>query len=166
MVRTSTCGAGDVIVRGRYYVVDERGWVPTIAIRSHLKVPTASASRGLGTGRPDEGVGVEISRSVGAGLLAMVDGGYTFMGDAPGLPLENRWWYDLGVSQHLGRGIDVSAFFEEQGAIVPGNASARDILLVLSVATPGGWRWQLSGEVGLSDGAPDHGFTLGASRRF
>ena len=30
--------------------------MPTIAVRAHVKVPTASAERGLGTGRPDEGV--------------------------------------------------------------------------------------------------------------
>ena len=24
----STCGMGDIIVRGRYYVLDERGWLP------------------------------------------------------------------------------------------------------------------------------------------
>lgn len=165
-VRTSTCGVGDVIVRARYYVVDEHGWVPTVAIRTHLKVPTASADRGLGTGRPDEGLGVEISRGLGGGLVALVDAGYTFIGRTPELPLDNRWWYDIGLSQRLGGGGDVSAFFEEHGAIVPGNATARDVLLVVSVTAPGGWRWQLSGEFGLSDGAPDRGFTLGASRRF
>jgi hypothetical protein len=165
-VRTATCGAGDVIARGRYYVTDEADHGATIALRTHLKLPTASAARGLGTGRPDEGIGLEVSRSIAGGLLAMVDGGYTFIGDTTDLPLENRWWYDIGLSQRIGRGVDLAAFFEEHGAIVQGNSSARDVLVVLSITAPGGWRWQLSGEVGLSDGAPDHGFTFGASRRF
>ena len=56
----AACGIGDIIVRGRYYLLDERGWLPTIAVRAHVKAPTASAERGLGTGRPDEGVGVEV----------------------------------------------------------------------------------------------------------
>ena len=62
----STCGMGDIIVRGRYYVLDERGWRPTIVVRAHFKAPTASADAGLGTGRPDEGIGVELSRMIGA----------------------------------------------------------------------------------------------------
>lgn len=81
----NACGIGDVVVRGRYYVVDEHAWLPTIAVRAHLKAPTADAERGLGTGRPDEGMGVEVTRSVGRGLSAMVDGGYTFIGEPEGL---------------------------------------------------------------------------------
>src|SRR5262245_9119114 len=45
----TTCGMGDVIVRGRYYLIDQRSWLPTIAIRGHVKAPTASDERGLGT---------------------------------------------------------------------------------------------------------------------
>ena len=71
-------------MRGRYYVLDERAWYPTIALRAHVKVPTASEEKGLGTGRADEGVGVEVSRTIGRGLMAMVDGGYTVIGDRPG----------------------------------------------------------------------------------
>ena len=54
-----TCGFGDLVLRGRYYLFDERSWMPTLAIRGHLKAPTANAGRGLGTGRPDEGVGLK-----------------------------------------------------------------------------------------------------------
>src|SRR5262245_48798650 len=82
---TTTCGLGDVIVRGRYYVLDERGWLPTVAVRAHVKAPTASEKKGLGTGRADEGIVVEVSRTIGRGLMAMVDGGYTKIGDQAGL---------------------------------------------------------------------------------
>ena len=75
------CGMGDIVVRARYYLLDERAWMPTIALRAHVKTPTASAERGFGTGRPDEGVGLEISRTITGRLLAMVDGGYTVIGD-------------------------------------------------------------------------------------
>ena len=42
----------------------------------------------------------------------------------------------------------------------------RDVLAAVSVKGASGWRIQVSGEFGLSDGAPDHGVTFGASRRF
>jgi hypothetical protein len=162
----TTCGAGDIGVRGRYYVLDEQAWWPTIAIRAHLKVPTAAPGKGLGTGRPDEGVGVEVSRMVGGGFTTMIDAGYTIIGKPTGVEYQNGWWYDVGVGQDLADGaVNLSVFFEEYSTIVPGLANARDILAAVTVKGAL-WRLQVSGGFGLSDGAPDHGFMLGASRRF
>ena len=161
------CGTGDVVVRGRYYVVDQRGWVPTVAVRAHVKVPTASVELGLGTGRPDEGIGVEISRMFDGGVLAMIDGGYTVVGQRAGMEFNNVWWYDVGLGRSFANGVvHLSVFYEEFAAIVPGLASARDLLAVIGLRATGGWRIQVSSQFGLSDGAPDRGVTLGLSRRF
>ena len=99
--------------------------------------------------------------------MAMVDGGYTFIGKPAGVDYNNNWWYDVGIGQDLAKGaVNVSIFFEEDRAIVPGFTNSRDVLAAVSVKGARGWRVQVSGEVGLSDGAPDHGVTFGASRRF
>jgi len=163
---TTSCGYGDIVLRGRYYAVDQRGAWPTIALRAHVKAPTASADRGLGTGRPDEGFGVEVTRDLGRGLAVMVDGGYTFIGKPDGVDFSNRWWYDVGISHRLTRNVSVTVFFEEYGAIVSGLADARDLLAVVNITGTTGWRIQAGGLFGLSDGSPDHGFTFGVSRRF
>ena len=163
--RSTSCGIGDIVVRGRYYLVDERNWFPTIAVRGHLKAPTADDELGLGTGRPDEGLGLEISRTFRATTF-MIDGGYTHIGKPSGIDFSNVWWYDVGVGQDVAGGrVNVSVFFEEYRAIVPGLANARDVLTAITLKN-GGWQVQLSGEFGLSDGAPDRGFMFGASRRF
>jgi hypothetical protein len=160
------CGLGDVVVRGRYYVLDERAWYPTIALRAHLKTPTADAERGLGTGRPDEGIGVEITRTLGGGLSVMADGGYTFLGQPDGVEFNRPWWYDVGLGQDLARGVvNVSVFFEEYQAIVPGLPSARDVLAAFTLKGRG-WQAQLAAQIGASDGAAERGFTVGISRRF
>jgi hypothetical protein len=165
--RTTSCGQGDIVVRGRYYIIDERAWWPTIALRAHVKAPTADASAGLGTGKPDEGVGIEVSQTVAGGTTLMVDSGYTLIGKPAGAEFGNRWWYDVGIGQDFARGVlNLSVFFEEYSAIVPGLVNARDILAALTVRSASGWRLQFAAEVGLSDSAPDHGFTFGASRRF
>ena len=164
---TTACGLGDIIVRGRYYVLDERGWLPTIALRAHVKAPTASDDKGLGTGRPDEGAGIEVSRTIGHGLMAMVDVGYTKIGDQAAFDFNNTSWYDVGLAQNLAKDlVNVSVFFEEYRALVQGLENPRAVIAAVSVKSRGGWRMQLSGDFGLSDGAPDHGFTFGASRRF
>lgn len=163
---STNCGMGDVVVRGRYYVADERSWLPTVAVRGHVKAPTADEDLGLGTGRPDEGIGLEISRLFLATTL-MIDGGYTHIGKPSGIDFNNVWWYDVGVAQDLaGNRVNVSVFFEEYRAIVPGLPNARDILTAITLKSAGGWQVQLSAEFGLSEGAPDRGFTFGASRRF
>jgi hypothetical protein len=163
--RATNCGIGDIVVRGRYYVVDERSWFPTIAVRGHVKAPTADEELGLGTGRPDEGIGLEISRMFRATTF-MVDGGYTHIGKPSGIDFNNVWWYDFGIGQDLaGDRLNVSVFFEEYSAIVPGLPNARDVLTAVTLKGAG-WQVQLSGEVGLSDGAPDRGLTFGVSRRF
>jgi hypothetical protein len=163
----NACGLGDIVIRGRYFVADERGWLPTVALRAHLKLPTADAARGLGTGRADEGVGVEVSRSVTGGFMAMVDGGFTAIGKPAGADYQDTWWYDVGIGKSLaGDIVNVSVFFEEYRAIVAGVPDARDVLAAVTIKGAGGWRIQAAAEFGLSDGSPDHGITLGASRRF
>jgi hypothetical protein len=165
-VVTSHCGMGDVVVRGRYFIVDEGPRTPTIALRGHLKAPTADADAGLGTGRADEGFGIEVSRTVG-GIVMMADGGYTFVGEPAGVEYRNTWWWDAGLGQDFAGGtVNLSVFLESYQAIVPGLVDARDILAALTVSGASGWRLQVSAEFGLSDGAPDHGFAVGASRRF
>ena len=97
----------------------------------------------------------------------MVDTGYTIIGKPVDVEFNNNWWYDVGVGRDLANGVvNLSAFFEEYRAIVPGLANARDVLTAVSLSGAGGWRVQVSGQFGLSDGAPDRGFTFGASRRF
>jgi hypothetical protein len=99
--------------------------------------------------------------------MAMLDGGYTIIGQPTGAEYNNNWWYDVGFGQNLGSdAVNLSVFFSEYRAIVPGLTNARDILVALNLKGAGGWRIQISGEKGLSDGSPDHGITIGAARRF
>lgn len=165
--RTVTaCGVGDLILRGRYYLVDEHDGVPTIAVRGHLKIPTADADRGLGTGRFDEGAGIEISKTLIGDLIGFIDGGYTFIGDPRLINFNNQWWYDVGLGYDVSAKVNLSVFYEEYRAIVPGLANPRDVLIAMNVKGSGGWRYQASTMVGLSNGAPDYAVTVGISRRF
>ncbi len=162
----TTCGAGDLILRGRYYLVDEHDWVPTIAVRGHVKIPTADADRGLGTGRFDEGAGLEISKKLIGDLMGFIDGGYTFIGDPKLINFNNQWWYDVGLGYDVSTKVNLSVFYEEYRAIVPGLTNPRDVLIAMNVKGSGGWRYQASTMVGLSNGAPDYAVTVGISRRF
>jgi len=165
-VPQTVCGVGDLVVRGRYYLLDEAAWFPTVALRAHVKLPTASVTRGLGTGRSDEGVGVETTKTIGQGLAVMLDAGFTFVGEPSDVTYNNAWWYAVGLGRDLTPHVNVSAFYEHDRAIVTGFEDARDVLAAVSVKGPNGWRFQGSALFGLSSGAPARGMALGASRRF
>jgi len=164
---TRACGLGDLVVRGRYYLSDGGDRRPSVALRAHVKVPTANASRGLGTGRPDEGVALELGQRLAGGASLLADAGFTWIGKPDATDYRDTWWYDVGVSRDLARSVvNLSVFFEEYRAVLPGDVNARDILLAATIRGAGGWRVQAAGTLGLSDGAPDHGLTFGLSRRF
>ena len=129
---TTACGLGDIIVRGRYYVLDERGWFPRSRSARTSRRPPPARRRVSARDGPTKGVGVEVSRTIGRGLMAMVDGGYTFIGD-PGFDLNNTWWYDVGLGQNLAKDVvNVSVFVEEYRALVQGLANSRELVTAVS----------------------------------
>lgn len=170
--KVTATGLGDVILRGRYYLVEEQDYVPLIAVTARFKFPTANASQGLGTGEFDHRYGVEVSKFIGASWLIFLDGGYTFIGDpdrADGsgtLGLRNQYWYDVGIGYYVTKDLLPSVFFEEYQSLVPGLPNARDVLFSSSYRMSPAWRFNVGVTIGLSDGAPDHAVSIGTSYRF
>ncbi len=163
---STDCGIGDLIFRGRYYLVDEREWVPTIAVTGRVKIPTADSSRGLGTGEFDEGAGVEVSKKLIGQWRGFADFGYTLIGDPSNLNLRNQWYYDLGVGYDLTKDLLLSMYYEEYRALIAGLSNPRDLLFAVNYKATDALRLNASTLVGLSDGAPDYGLTGGISWRF
>ena len=163
---STDCGIGDLVFRGRYYLVDEREWVPTIAVTGRVKVPTADSDRGLGTGEFDESVGVEVSKKLIGNWLGFMDFGYTFIGDPPDVNLRNQWYYDVGVGYNLTKNLLASMYYEEYRAVIEGLSNPRDLLFAMNYKASEALRLNASTLVGLSDGAPDYGLTGGISWRF
>ena len=165
-VSSTDCGIGDLILRGRYYLVDEREWIPTIAVTGRIKMPTADANRGLGTGEFDEGAGLEVNKKLFGQWWGFMDFGYTLIGDPPDVNLRNQWYYDLGVGHDLTKNLLLSMYYEEYRALIAGLSNPRDLLFALNYKASDLLRFNAVTLVGLSDGAPDYGLTGGISWRF
>src|SRR3989449_5615563 len=58
-------GVGDMILKGRYYAVDEHGLLPTIVLVAKIKFPTADESEGLGTGKFEDRKSTRLNSSHG-----------------------------------------------------------------------------------------------------
>lgn len=164
--KVTTSGLGDIILRGRYYVVEEKDYVPLIAVTGRMKLPTASASQGLGTGEFDYGLGVEMSKMLGDSWVAFLDGGYNIIGDPDGIEFQNQHWYDIGTGYYVTKDLLASVYFEEYRAIVPGFVNARDVFFAINYTASAAWRFNGGVTLGLSNGAPDRAVTIGASYRF
>jgi hypothetical protein len=163
---TTDSGLGDVILRGRYYLIEEHGMMPLVALTGRIKFPTADADRGLGTGEFDEGAGVELTKSLGDRWLVYLDGGYNLIGDPPDTNFNNQWWYDVGVGHDLTDNLHLSLFYEEYRALVDRVNNARDVLIAADYTAGSGVHMTGSVLVGLSNGAPDYGLSGGIRFQF
>ena len=163
---TTESGIGDVILRGRYYVLDEQGFVPSVAVTAKIKFPTADRDRGLGTGEFDEGLGLQVSKKVTDAWISFVDLGYTNLGNPPGLTLRNQWNYDLGVGYYFTKALLGSVYYEAWTAAISGLQNPQDLLLAMNYTATSAWRFNASIARGLSDGAPNWALTAGLNVRF
>ena len=67
--KQTAAGLGDIVVKGRYYLIDDRGALPAVSPFAKVKFPTADDQKGLGTGELDWGFGVELEKRVGSFIL-------------------------------------------------------------------------------------------------
>ncbi|MGE0642824.1 MAG: transporter [Nitrospira sp.] len=164
--KVTNSGLGDIVLRGRYYLVEERDYVPLIAITGRLKLPTASEGKGLGTGALDHGYGIEMSKLIGEKWLAFLDGGYNFIGNPEGVELQNQYWYDVGAGYYFTKNLLASVYFEEYRALVPGLVNIRDFFFGMNYKASAAWRFNGGVAVGVSNGAPDYVVSIGTNYRF
>lgn len=164
--RVTQVGLGDLVLRGRYYALDQADWWPTVALIARLKIPTAQSGRGLGTGKPDEGFGIESSRTLGEKWVIFVDAGFTFIGKPAGFNLRNQWNYDVGLGYYFTKALTLSVYYEEYRAVTQGNQNPQDVLISLNYDWSPRMSFNASTQVGLSDGAPDYALSAGISVKY
>jgi cobalt/nickel transport protein len=86
-------GIGDTELKLKYRPIDEKGWIPSFAVSGILKIPTASDSKGLGSGQTDFGINAIATKKFGGRWLFHLDLGYTFIGEKG---VDNEMNYSLG----------------------------------------------------------------------
>jgi hypothetical protein len=86
-------GLGDTELKLKYRPIDEKGWIPSLAVSGTLKIPTASDSKGLGSGQTDFGINAIATKGIGERWLVHLNLGYTFIGEDG---VDNEMNYSLG----------------------------------------------------------------------
>jgi hypothetical protein len=72
---------GDADLKLKYRFLDEKGRWPSLAISGRLKIPTASESKGFGSGKVDFNINAILTRSLSENALLDINIGYTLVGE-------------------------------------------------------------------------------------
>lgn len=97
---TNQSGLGDIVASAGYRVVDDVASGLQIVLSGQVKVPTASTTAGLGTGRTDAGATGTIRKQLGRGWF-YAEGGYLFIGDPDDVDLRNAALWGFGGGRRL-----------------------------------------------------------------
>jgi cobalt/nickel transport protein len=74
-------GLADTELKIKYRLIDEKDLMPSFAIAGKLKIPTASESKGLGSGKMDFGINLIFTKNLSKRLVLHLNLGYTFIGE-------------------------------------------------------------------------------------
>jgi len=152
--RTVRSGFGDVNLGVAYTIPEERlGF--GLELNGRVKLPTARASRGLGTGKTDFAVGAEVSKSIGA-VTPFVSVGYRMPGDPAGVDLHNAWNGSAGASLALGKSVLIASY-DYRESTSSFSRDSEELFGAFSTPVASRLNFTLYGSAGLSKGAPDFG---------
>jgi hypothetical protein len=161
--RSTRSGLGDLTI-GAAYMIPEEQLGFNLDLSARVKVPTASRSKALGTGKVDVTTSAEISKTFGA-LTPFVNVGYRMPGDPDGFELHNAWTASGGMSVAAGKSVIIASYDYREST----SDLARDSHeLFGAFSTPFARKltFTLYGTAGLSEGAPDYGVGSMVSIKF
>jgi hypothetical protein len=163
-VRTTETGIGDIILQGeRVFLPVTKGGLSVDGSLA-VKIPTADETKGLGTGETDYGAFAGLHQRVKTIRLSLT-GGYIKVGDPPSINFNDIYLYGIGMSKVFGR-TNVSASLEGRRSAVPGVGNPREIHVESFHVLNAHYSLDAETFVGLTDGGPDFGLSLGVVRWF
>jgi hypothetical protein len=160
-VRTSREGLGDATLQVAYDI-PVAGFAATLG--GGVKVPTASITKGLGTGKVDYAVNAQIARALPGGITPFASVGYTMLGKPDGFAVRNTLSGTAGTRVALSSGASATLSYTYEQSASRMLADRQGIGVCLGIALGQKLQLGLQGEAGLSRGAPDMklGLRLGA----
>ena len=161
---SSESGIGDVILRAGMVLVPEGRSGLSLDGSLAVKLPAASDTKGLGTGKTDYGAFIGLHQRMGQYKIYF-NGGYIKVGEPSNFSYNDIFLYDVGISRVFGF-TELYAYFEERQAVVPGAKNPQEIYIGFLHVLNADYAIKGSAFTGLNNGGPDLGFTAGLVRWF
>ena len=153
-------GLGDLIVSASYGIRPPvESPLPWFLVSAKVKIPTASESKGLGTGKADYTVFSEIYKPMGQ-IGFFVGGGYRFMGDPKDFELQNRWLASVGLDLEISNRVGVGVSYDYREGATSSSPDAHEISPWITIHLDRGLRVDPYAVFGLSNGSPSYGAGL------
>ena len=166
--RRTDDGFGDIVLKGRYYWIQDTGELvslPSITPLLRLKIPTADEPN-LGTGEPDFGFGFEFDKSFGRAFIVFGDVTYTIVGEPEDAEFRNRPGASLGAGLRVSEQTTVSVMVDWRRAITRRQDDAVDLLGFVGVRVAPTFSVSPYLSVGLTEGSSDFGVGVELSYKF
>jgi hypothetical protein len=149
-------GMGDVTGGITRYVLNEEDDHVDLDVGAIVKFATASAGKGLGSGKYDYSLQAALGRSF-AGLVTTLTGGYTFVGKPPGQGYRDAFYGSLDLSYNWTKAISLGFTYSAGGTIIAGLPGTRDGQAYVSFKPTKGAKVEVYYLKGWSTQSPDRG---------
>ncbi|HKJ72507.1 MAG TPA: hypothetical protein VKA19_00190 [Alphaproteobacteria bacterium] len=146
-------GPGDVLL-GLTYSIDkfwDRGL--SIDLTGKVKLPTASAAKGLGTGKTDFTGQIDVTQTWGR-ITPFATIAYRVIGRPAAYRLHNAWNGSVGLQYRISRKVGAGLSFDYRQSASDLSADPQELFGYVTIAVGPKWSLDLYGIAGLSDGSP------------
>jgi len=158
-------GLGDVSLTAAYAVPPEAMGRFDVDLSARVKLPTASQSKGLGTGETDFGVSMDVSRTIGV-WAPFFTVGYRWLGEPEGVDLHDTINASLGTSLVVGGTGVIIVSYDYISATSDLVDDAHEIFGAFSRPLNDRVNWTVYGVAGLAEGSPDAELGLALTYKF
>lgn len=149
--RRTRSGIGDLRLTGSYTLSD----APVgVSLSAQVKLPTASASKGIGTGKTDVAVGGELFKRLGR-VTPYLDLAYTMPGSPAGYRLDDSVSGQIGAAVQIGKRVRGHLGYAYAQAISPTLEDQQSLAAGINVGVTRNVTLAMYGSAGVSRGAPD-----------
>lgn len=155
---TTESGLGDVVLTGAQTIAklgEDRPLI--IDVTGKVKFATASASKGLGTGKNDYSVALDVYQPINSSVTAFGDVGYKIMGDPSGFNLNNVWFATAGTSYKFNQTTSTGFMVDVRQATQDTSTASRELTVFLSHKLNAQYKLQSYVTRGFSDASADWG---------
>jgi hypothetical protein len=148
-------GIGDTYFTLMYSPVFKNGDI-FLDLSTKVKAPTASESKGLGTGKMDVTVKADISKFIGP-VLPFASLGYRFVGQPDSFTLNDTLIASAGAAYYFSNKASIGASYDYREAASSLAEDSKEIFAYFDVKATKKWGIVFYGVAGLSEGSPDFG---------
>jgi hypothetical protein len=129
--RTRESGLGDIVLGTTYSALQFNDQKLYLDLGFKVKVPTASESKGLGTGKTDYTITADLYKTLDR-LTLLGTVGYKVLGDPSGVNLYNVWFSTVGAVYKIDDKNNVGATLDLRQATTANNTGLREYTIFYS----------------------------------